>query len=355
NQAPLLFLMALTSLRNQPLTQIFTLPFRPAMDTIGHENIHVLQERDPYETRTGYNMFRNAFKKSADRVIETSALHKNIRGANNLLSFGLAGYFRNDYEIQARLNTLLTHNYARWGVLPQTKHQLWAALIDAGLRAPAEIHAELKNSNEELSPFYKPDLTSTFNRAAKQITTVHVAELNTAYWGLISADLKKDYWHNTLPYIYGHLAELCGDQAGLARMGYTGPVHKECGALPADPAQRKIFWDRLTGKHSDTIKKHYAELETVEENGLSAIFADGTEIHLDDLDECIDFMREIARLKNLEAQRDLWIVDEPHIEAAARSIKQDTITRTLQSHSARTYPVAVDLKNRFAAPIPPVL
>jgi aspartyl-tRNA synthetase len=142
------------------------------------------------------------------------------------------------------------------------------------------------------------------------------------------------------------------DQSGLARKGYTGPVHHESGALPADPVQRKAFWDGLTGKHREVIEK-YLEGGRIDYNGVTATFADGTEIYLDDLDVCRELIKQIARMKNLEAQRDLWIVDEPHIEAAARIIKQDTFTRTLQTHSARTHPAPVDLKNRFAAPVQP--
>lgn len=49
---PLLALWMITSLRNQPLTRLLSIPLSPAMDTVGHENIHVLQVRDPHETRT---------------------------------------------------------------------------------------------------------------------------------------------------------------------------------------------------------------------------------------------------------------------------------------------------------------
>jgi hypothetical protein len=242
---PLLaYMCILTSLRNQPLTQILTLPFRPAMDTIGHENVHVLQTRDPYETRTGYNIFRNSFKERALEKIEASHVGNKARNfMNNAFSFSLASYFMNDYEIQARMNTLLTHGYQRWGRMPETKHELWAALLDAGLRAPRSIHEELRNSTEDVSDFYKPGLTSSFNRAAKQMLAPHIAELNTGYWSLVLKDSKTDYWQRTLPYLYGHLAELCGDERGLLKMGYTGPVLDKAGPVPADPQLRETSWN----------------------------------------------------------------------------------------------------------------
>ncbi len=237
---PLLAMMAVTSLRNQPLTQIFTLPFRPSMDTVGHENVHVLQNRDPYETKTGHNIFRNSFKNKFNEA----AAGGSLRSADSLLSLGLASYFRNDYEIQARMNTLLTHNYARWGRMPETRHEIWAALVDAGLRAPASIHRALAESGEDLSAFRK---STVIGRIGQQLFAPHIAELNTAYWGLYSPQSREEYWHDTLPYLYGHLTELCGDQGGLAKMGYTGPVVDGAGPAPAAPEAREKFWRSIKG------------------------------------------------------------------------------------------------------------
>lgn len=235
---PLLAMMAASSLRNQPLTQIFTLPFRPSMDTVGHENIHVLQNRDPYETKTGYNIFRNSFKERFNNAAQGGT----FRSADSFISLGGASYFRHDFEIEARLNTLLTHKYAQWGRMPETRHEIWAALIDAGLRAPESIHRALAQSPEDLSDFRK----STFiGRIGSQLLLCHVAELNTAYWGLYARESREAYWHETLPYLYGHLTELCGDDRGLRKMGYTGPVTAQGVPVPLAPWDRTRFWDAL--------------------------------------------------------------------------------------------------------------
>ena len=61
----------------------------------------------------------------------------------------------------------MVHGEKRWGRLPETRHELWGALIDAGLSAPKKIHDELKNSTEAgVKDFYKPGLKTTFNAAA---------------------------------------------------------------------------------------------------------------------------------------------------------------------------------------------
>lgn len=301
--APLIVLIgALTSLRNQPLTQLFTLPFRPAMDTIGHENIHVLQNRDPFETRTGYNIFRNSFRARALKNISEQGGFSKLRYLfNSTMSIGTVGYFMHDYEIQARMNTLLTHNYKRWGRLPETKHELWAALIDAGLRAPRAIHDALVQSPEDVSDFYKPSLTTTFNRAAKQLVAPHIAEMNTAYWALQNAANKDDYWQRTLPYIYGHLTELCGDERGLLKMGFSGPVLDESGPVPVAAWERENFWATLKDDLIDAQNIKLVEAQ----RGLW--FTDSTDD--DELRRVFDQVGKTARRLIAQSPRDTTIID----------------------------------------------
>lgn len=278
---PLLALWMITSLRNQPLTRLLSIPFSPAMDTVGHENIHVLQVRDPHETRTGYNILKKSFREAAfNKRWDSGIIGKTAIIAEMSVSYMMAPYFRADYEIQARMNTLLTHNYQSWGRMPRTKHELWAALIGAGLRAPAIIHRELAQSTEDTSVFYKPGLRATFSRAAAQALAPHIAEMNTAYWGLYRKDLKEEYWRNTLPYIYGHLTELCGDPDGLRRMGYSGPVLPDQGPVPFDAEDRKKFWAQCAAgpyeefeiihtKRIEALRGYYFE-DTPGEKPLSA-------------------------------------------------------------------------------------
>lgn len=212
-----------------------------------------------------YNILKNNFKDAAfSKRWDSGIIAKTAILVEMSTSYMMASYFRSDYEIQARMNTLLTHNYQSWGRMPRTKHELWTALIGAGLRAPAVIRRELAQSTEDTSTFYKPGLRATFARAASQTLVPHIAEMNTAYWGLYRKDLKEEYWRNTLPYIYGHLTELCGDPDGLRRMGYSGPVLPNQGPVPFAAADRKNFWTRCAAGP-------YEEFEIIDAKRIEAL------------------------------------------------------------------------------------
>lgn len=228
--APLLVL-GTSSLRFSPVVQLASFVFRPGMDTVGHEHVHVLQSDDALKRKTGFNALDNFFKARIEAVQKDNA--NNRRKLDKVLSLGMSGYFLNDYEIQARLHVVMVHGAARWGRLPETRHELWAALIDAGLDAPCSVREELKNSNEPgIRDFYRPGLTTSFNRAARASTDASTAELNVACRAHITGTLKGHFWHDTLPYLYGHMIELYGDPDGRKRMGY-GPGDRPWENIPA--------------------------------------------------------------------------------------------------------------------------
>src|SRR5690606_14076498 len=127
--------------------QILTLPFRAAMDTIGHEHVHVLQVHD--ENKTG--LLTTNTSKAKDLLSKAdSPLLGMANFLNACASLGTLPYLRNDAEIQARLHTVLAKGYRdRWQQLPATRHELWGALVSSGLNAPPAIRRALDSSAEE--------------------------------------------------------------------------------------------------------------------------------------------------------------------------------------------------------------
>lgn len=221
---PLLAAAFISSLRLQPLIQILTLPFRPAMDTIGHEHVHVLQVHDSKET--GFNPLQSNLCKNLD--LSSTFWRKTVRTIDAVLSFGTVPYLKSDAEIQARLHTVLAKGYRKqWKKLPATRHQLWAALITQGLYAPAAIRKELQETRDsEVKDFYRPGLRGAFHRVADRNTNAHVAELNAVYRNLLRDPQKEAFWRDVLPTLYGHLLELYGDPDGRDRMGWATYARK---------------------------------------------------------------------------------------------------------------------------------
>lgn len=220
------FLSALmiSSARWATAVQVLTMPFKSVMDTVGHEHVHVLQVHDEHKTgflatSSGAGLCEQLVK---DKRAENPLLSMVYSG-DNIASIGMLGYLRKDAEIQARLHTVLAKGYReKWHQLPTTQHEVWGALISAGLNAPAAIRQELDASTEPgLKQFYQKGLRGAFGRAVQKTVNVHVAQLNAAHTSLMASDVKERYWREVIPYLYGHLVELYGDPSGRRRMGIT--------------------------------------------------------------------------------------------------------------------------------------
>jgi hypothetical protein len=224
-------MLFLSSLRHTPLAGLISMAVKPAMMTIGHEHVHILQVYDSQENKTGFNIMKNHFKNRANNA--RGALSKSFNTLDRIASIGLVGYYQHDFEIQARMHNVLVRNYEKWGRMPTTKHEFWAAMIDGGLNAPKVIHEKLKNSKDgRPQDFLKNTLSSKFNRAAIKLYRPDVVELNVATRSLFSPKLKEQHWEETLPYLYGHLLELYGHKKGRMQMGFSGPFHQDGSPVP---------------------------------------------------------------------------------------------------------------------------
>jgi len=222
-----------TSLRHLAITQIFTHPFHSYSDVIGHEHIHILQIHDKKRAKTGYDMDQDHFKDMVTENSESfSRLKKFRKFMDNVFSFGTSRYLLNDVEVQARLHTVMVHGYHRWGRLPENRQEFIAACVDSGLKVHPAIRKEADLLPQEVrNEFIKPGLTGAFMRAARDIISNEVGELNAAHRAIMDENLQYSFWDETLPYMYGHLLELYGDKKGRHKMGWT-KLHDEDGPIP---------------------------------------------------------------------------------------------------------------------------
>lgn len=213
--------MLLTSLQHLMVSQLMTMPFRGVGDTLGHEHMHILQIHDKKRARTGFAMDDDVFKgEIVANHKEFTGLRKAAKFADNFFSLGLSRYFLNDVEVQARMHTALVHGYQRWGRLPETQTELHAAMIDAGLNAPKEIWDEVRNTREKgVSDFETPGFKGVFNRAARKILSMEAVELNVSQRAIADEAMELKFWQVTMPFMYGHLLELYGDEGGFEKMG----------------------------------------------------------------------------------------------------------------------------------------
>ena len=174
---------------------LWDMSFHSFGDTIGHEHIHTLQRA---HTVNAFPIFESVFK---NRLMHEAPL--------NVEDFSREAYFLKDYEVQARLHTLLAAGVRRGNALPSTRDELHRFLLDAGLKSSKTIPSS--------------DLKPAFNlrRSVRKIGDISLSELNDAITALPHERQREFFWDEMLPYLYGHLLQLYGDKQGLEKMGYS--------------------------------------------------------------------------------------------------------------------------------------
>ena len=123
-------------------------------------------------------------------------------------------YYGRNVEIQARMHEILAYGYAQWERLPINKVELWAALANLGLEAPASVLEEL-NSTEEgrqaLEDFkVLSGIKSTVSNIVKTFNRIH------DYVG--ETEVQEAIWQAKYPLLYGELIEFYGDKLGRERL-----------------------------------------------------------------------------------------------------------------------------------------
>jgi hypothetical protein len=126
-----------------------------------------------------------------------------------------SGYYARNVEIQARMHEILAYGYAQWQRLPVSKIELWAALNNMGLKAPASILYELNNTaagQKALEDFkVLSGIKSTVSRTVSAFNRIH------DYAG--EPEIQEALWAAKYPLLYGELIEFYGDKMGRERMG----------------------------------------------------------------------------------------------------------------------------------------
>jgi hypothetical protein len=222
----------LTPARKAVALYVLATPFRSLTKVMGHEHIHLLQKIDRDTGGTGLDLLDPVFRK--DNRAQTKGWQKWLRNTNAVLSVYVTEYLTADYEIQARLHTLMAQGSHRWGTLPKNQTELWVALEDCGLHMPKAVRQELdgrlKDGFNSAAACHTTDtLKGKLKRFARAAFDPDVAELRAAQGSYIKTKLKNELWQFELPVLYGALLEIYGQKDGTAMMG----IDKEASTLAA--------------------------------------------------------------------------------------------------------------------------
>ncbi len=204
--------------------------FRSKASTLGHEHVHNLQK----DERAGYDPYANNFQNALRHQLRTQSVKlpfnksvslRKIREIDNFFSEGMVKYFGSDVELQARLHTIITRaiEAKRWNALPASTEQLWQGHKEAGLKSPDAVseHIDLYFSKfpERLLLPENAKSSSVYKQALRSLH-YDALEVNTAYNAHYIEENQMYFWENTLPYMYGYLLEIYGDENGRAKMGF---------------------------------------------------------------------------------------------------------------------------------------
>jgi len=194
--------------------------------TMGHETTHILQgdhywrARQIFGAKMAQDILRvhndaasNMIMKkimASEEQSQKSIFRKVFNAAAFWRAGGIAVYFTEGIEVQARIHQMMIDGYSRWEKMPQNRDELWAALANAGLKPPPAVRKYLDAlpENSSVRRFLPGKKGSTW--AASDIRAVS---------GSFSESGRCIFWTETLPALYADLIEMYGDKPGRERFG----------------------------------------------------------------------------------------------------------------------------------------
>lgn len=169
---------------------------------ISHEFKHVVQGRDREESMS--SAFDGDRLEIKGMLIEDASKHQK--------------YLAEEYEIQARLHTLMVGAYHQFEKMPTSYAELIAVLYSQGMYLPKVVVREVRETEEgkKAFSFFKTD-KDLLDRYADKDAIKYLSEVIKA----VSPWKRKMFCQDVLSFIYGDMLELYGDRLGHKRMGHT--------------------------------------------------------------------------------------------------------------------------------------
>lgn len=228
----LMILTALSSYRYAFASSMTKLLAPSIADVIGEEQIHVKQFNDGQGTVANaafQGLAQDWFSNQSDLK---KARISTLQGIDALLTLMPRQYYAADPELQSRMHNVMVRGYESWGKLPENQDELYAALLDMGIKAPDLVKDYCSQEDQGY-------LKETFDRHAsweQGLLSPPNAEMNLGLnsyrdtrflhdgklWS--SGEILEMYWRDCIPFLYADLLVKYGDSRGLERFGYSDEV-----------------------------------------------------------------------------------------------------------------------------------
>ncbi len=139
----------LSSYRYALLSSLVKMIAPSLSDIIGEEQIHIRQKQ-----KNSGHMAQAAFQAAAHDWVENQpSLARHYIYAKQIVDMFLTmmprEYFAQDHELQARLHSIMVRGYPSWGKIPQNTDELYAALLDMGIKSPPIVKEYMTQPEHE--------------------------------------------------------------------------------------------------------------------------------------------------------------------------------------------------------------
>lgn len=211
-----------------PLTRHFLPRFSGKSNiasTLGHETAHILQGDHYYRAheifgqKNAGSLWKEIEKPMSDMIADAAFDEKYLKPGvtiDRTKSHDVGNkmaYLTRGVEVQARIHQIVADGYQQWKVLPVTRAELTAALVNMGLKPPKPVMDIMANSQPHREAAARFDIGPQ-----RQSRNVRGAVSNLNYIQEKLTDEGKAYfWKVALLAIYGDLIEMYGDRYGNER------------------------------------------------------------------------------------------------------------------------------------------
>ena len=217
--------LALSSYRYAAISSLKKMISPSVADIVGEEQIHCLQLADIDDVSITDVFHNNAIDWQNNQPQLKQFANQGLQALDVILTLMPRAYYAQDAELQARLHNVLVRGYNAWGKLPENDVELYAALLDMGIKAPTSVKKFYH---------YNDDIRSITNEFRKHnaFNLGHInppnAEINIGLNSYRDGNLRETgdvldmYWNDALPFLYADLLQKYGDSKALERFGYSG-------------------------------------------------------------------------------------------------------------------------------------
>lgn len=194
-------------------------------DVVGEEQIHLFHAKEP----TG-SIASSAFKSVAHDWFENQdGLQKAkitiSQAIDMIFTLMPIGYYAADAELQARLHNIMVRGYPAWGKIPEDTDELYAALMDMGIKTPTDVgrYYRAPENNDLIGEFNKHSWLEQgyFSPPSAEMNIGLNSYRDGQLLGFKTGDILNMYWQDCLPYLFSGLHKNYGDSKGLEKFGYS--------------------------------------------------------------------------------------------------------------------------------------